>query len=213
MFPRVARRKVIDEGNTGLLGQEPLAQVRADEHGATGDHDPIEPAVSAPSLPCYRSSVLTELGTAPTAVSVETQPRTFGQRLRACRLQAGLSQSALEGLSGIPKARLSRYENGHVVPSIETLGRLARALGCSEASLLGDSKALVQDFVDALYRRGVRMYSSEQAVTLANAVADILEAAAPPMQLPEAEPSSVATASLARDARAAEPELLPVPPA
>src|SRR5918999_5543993 len=93
---------------------------------------------------------LIEAGTKPTSVHVETQPRTFGQRLRSFRLHAGLSQSGLEGISGIPKARLSRYENGHVIPSIETLGRLSRALGCSEASLLGDPKAVVQDFFDAL---------------------------------------------------------------
>ena len=56
---------------------------------------------------------------------------SFGQRLRQVRLHAGLSQSGLEERSGIPKARLSRYENGHVLPSIETLGRLASALEVS----------------------------------------------------------------------------------
>src|SRR6476659_571726 len=56
------------------------------------------------------------------------QARHFGNRLREARLSAGLSQSELEELSGIPKARLSRYENGHVEPSIQTLNRLARAL-------------------------------------------------------------------------------------
>ena len=67
--------------------------------------------------------------------------RTFGQRLRATRVKAGYSQSDLEEISGIPKARLSRYENGHVAPSIQTLERLARALNVSEASLLGDDRA------------------------------------------------------------------------
>jgi transcriptional regulator with XRE-family HTH domain len=64
--------------------------------------------------------------------------RTFGQRLRENRIRSGFSQSDLEEISGIPKARLSRYENGHVAPSIQTLERLARALQVSEASLLGD---------------------------------------------------------------------------
>ena len=49
--------------------------------------------------------------------------RTFGRRLRETRIKAGLSQSDLEVISGIPKARLSRYENGHVAPSIQTLER------------------------------------------------------------------------------------------
>src|SRR3990172_7848241 len=69
---------------------------------------------------------------------MEPQEMTFGQRLRATRLGAGMSQSDLEERSGIPKARLSRYENGHVAPSIQTLERLARALGVTQASLLGE---------------------------------------------------------------------------
>ncbi|HZD18968.1 MAG TPA: helix-turn-helix transcriptional regulator [Actinomycetota bacterium] len=102
--------------------------------------------------------------------------RTFGQRLRATRLKAGMSQSDLEVISGIPKARLSRYENGHVVPSIQTLERLARALGVSEASLLGDDRALMEEFFNMMTARGVRIGSSEQAVALGSAVADIASA-------------------------------------
>jgi transcriptional regulator with XRE-family HTH domain len=102
--------------------------------------------------------------------------RTFGQRLRATRVNAGYSQSDLEEISGIPKARLSRYENGHVAPSIQTLERLARALKVSEASLLGDDRALMEEFFKVLTTRGVRIGSSEQAVALGSAVADIARA-------------------------------------
>src|SRR4029079_5308807 len=79
-------------------------------------------------------------------------------------------------LSGIPKARLSRYENGHVEPSIQTLARLARALNVSEASLLGDQPATLEGFFDVLSARGVRIESAEQGVRLANAVADMVNA-------------------------------------
>jgi transcriptional regulator with XRE-family HTH domain len=102
--------------------------------------------------------------------------RTFGQRLRATRVNAGYSRSDLEEISGIPKARLSRYENGHVAPSIQTLERLARALNISEASLLGDDRALMEEFFKVLTTRGVRIGSSEQAVALGSAVADIARA-------------------------------------
>ena len=105
-----------------------------------------------------------------------TQVRHFGTRLREARLGAGLSQSELEELSGIPKARLSRYENGHVAPSIQTLERLAKALGVSEASLLDDERALMEEFLAVLQQRGVTFDSGEQAVALGNAVADILAA-------------------------------------
>ena len=97
----------------------------------------------------------------------------FGQRLRLARREAGLSQSKLEMLSGIPKARLSRYENGHVLPSIGTLGRLAKALGVSEAALLGDQRVIVEQLFEALLARGVVLHSVDQARVLANAVADI----------------------------------------
>ncbi len=101
--------------------------------------------------------------------------RTFGQRLRETRVKAGLSQSDLEEISGIPKARLSRYENGHVAPSIQTLERLSKALGVSEASLLGDQRAPLEEFFNVLYARGIRLGTREQAARLGNAVADIIQ--------------------------------------
>jgi transcriptional regulator with XRE-family HTH domain len=63
-----------------------------------------------------------------------------------------------------------------VAPSIQTLERLARALNVSEASLLGDDRALMEEFFKVLTTRGVRIGSSEQAVALGSAVADIARA-------------------------------------
>jgi len=102
--------------------------------------------------------------------------RHFGNRLREARLAAGLSQSELEELSGIPKARLSRYENGHVEPSIHTLARLAQALNVSEASLLDDQRAALEHFFNVLSERGVRISSKEQGERLGQAVADMVKA-------------------------------------
>ena len=102
--------------------------------------------------------------------------RHFGNRLREARLAAGLSQSELEELSCIPKARLSRYENGHVEPSIQTLARLARALNVSEASLLDDQRAALEHFFNVLSDRGVRISSKEQGERLGQAVADMVKA-------------------------------------
>lgn len=106
----------------------------------------------------------------------EMADRTFGQRLRETRVKAGLSQSDLEVISGIPKARLSRYENGHVAPSIQTLERLSKALNVSEAMLLDDDRAVLEEFLKVLQQRGVNIESSEQAVALGNAVADMVKA-------------------------------------
>ena len=120
----------------------------------------------------------------------------FGHRLREARVDAGLSQSELEELSGIPKARLSRYENGHVAPSIQTLERLSRALNVSEASLLGDQRAVLEGFFAVLNERGVQIESPEQGQRLANAVADMitsLRGVDGPIDPANASPSVVAS--------------------
>jgi transcriptional regulator with XRE-family HTH domain len=95
----------------------------------------------------------------------------FGDRLREARVRAGLSRSELEELSGIPEARPSRYENGYVEPSIQTLARLARSLDVSEASLLGDDRAILEGFFAVLLDRGVRIDPQDQGARLAHAVA------------------------------------------
>jgi transcriptional regulator with XRE-family HTH domain len=120
----------------------------------------------------------------------QSDGKHFGQRLREARVAAGLSQSELEDISGIPKARLSRYENGHVEPSIQTLARLSRALNVSEASLLGDQRAILEDFFQILYDRGVRITSSDQGAGIAHAIADLLEALAVKVDSVEAEETS-----------------------
>jgi transcriptional regulator with XRE-family HTH domain len=51
-----------------------------------------------------------------------------GDRLRALREQKNLSQGHIEKRSGLLRCYVSRVENGHTVPSIETLEKWARAL-------------------------------------------------------------------------------------
>lgn len=62
--------------------------------------------------------------------------RTLGGVLRAARLDAGMSQTDLAERSGVPKPRLSRYENNHVVPSLQTFVRLCAALRITAGSIL-----------------------------------------------------------------------------
>jgi transcriptional regulator with XRE-family HTH domain len=52
----------------------------------------------------------------------------LGERLRALREQKNLSQGDVEERSGLLRAYLSRVENGHTVPTIDTLEKLAKAL-------------------------------------------------------------------------------------
>ncbi len=52
----------------------------------------------------------------------------IGARLRALREEKGLSQGDVEKSSGLLRCYISRIENGHTIPSLETLERFAGAL-------------------------------------------------------------------------------------
>ena len=53
----------------------------------------------------------------------------IGQRLREIRDAKNLSQDDIERSTGLVRPYISRVENGHTVPSIETLQKWAAALG------------------------------------------------------------------------------------
>jgi transcriptional regulator with XRE-family HTH domain len=53
----------------------------------------------------------------------------IGDRLKSLREQKKLSQGDIEKRSGLLRCYNSRIENGHTVPSVDTLEKLARALG------------------------------------------------------------------------------------
>src|SRR4051812_41372805 len=52
----------------------------------------------------------------------------IGERLRALREEKNLSQGDIEKRTGLLRCYISRVENGHTVPAVETLEKLARAL-------------------------------------------------------------------------------------
>lgn len=52
----------------------------------------------------------------------------IGERLRALREEKQLSQGQIEKRTGLLRCYVSRVENGHTIPSIETLEKWARAL-------------------------------------------------------------------------------------
>ena len=51
-----------------------------------------------------------------------------GNRLKEFRELKGLTQSEVEERTGLLRGYISRVENGHTVPTLETLERFARAL-------------------------------------------------------------------------------------
>ena len=52
----------------------------------------------------------------------------IGDRLRALREEKKLSQGEIEKRTGLLRCYISRVENGHTVPAVETLEKFARAL-------------------------------------------------------------------------------------
>jgi len=52
----------------------------------------------------------------------------IGTRIRELRAQKGMSQGDIEEVTGLLRCYISRVENGHTIPSLETLERFAAAL-------------------------------------------------------------------------------------
>ena len=61
----------------------------------------------------------------------------IGDRLRALREEKKFSQGDIEKRTGLLRCYISRVENGHTVPAIETLEKMARALERSEERRVG----------------------------------------------------------------------------
>ena len=62
------------------------------------------------------------------AVEAVSISMNIGTTIRGYRLQKGMSQGDIEKRTGLLRCYLSRVENGHTVPSLETLQKIARAL-------------------------------------------------------------------------------------
>lgn len=65
----------------------------------------------------------------------------IGERLRGIREEKNLSQGEVEERSGLLRCYISRVENGHTVPSLETLEKMARALEMPLYQLMYDGPA------------------------------------------------------------------------
>jgi transcriptional regulator with XRE-family HTH domain len=63
-----------------------------------------------------------------------------GERLRALREEKDFSQGEIEKRTGLLRCYISRVENGHTVPSVETLEKFARALEIPMYQLLYDGE-------------------------------------------------------------------------
>jgi len=91
----------------------------------------------------------------------------IGETIRNFRLQKGMSQGDIEKRTGLLRCYLSRVENGHTIPSLDTLAKIASAMEMPLAQFFaGDhpdngSKALPQLSEDEIrFLTQIRRYSS-----------------------------------------------------
>ena len=62
----------------------------------------------------------------------------IGETIRNFRLQKGMSQGDIEKRTGLLRCYLSRVENGHTIPSLDTLAKIAAAMEISLAGFFAD---------------------------------------------------------------------------
>jgi transcriptional regulator with XRE-family HTH domain len=73
----------------------------------------------------------------------------IGEKLRALRESKNFSQGEIEKRTGLLRCYTSRVENGHTVPSVETLGKYARALEIPLYRLFYEDKKPARDVLPA----------------------------------------------------------------
>ncbi len=65
----------------------------------------------------------------------------IGDTIRNFRLQKGMSQGDIEKRTGLLRCYLSRVENGHTIPSLDTLAKIASAMEVPLAQFFADNSA------------------------------------------------------------------------
>jgi transcriptional regulator with XRE-family HTH domain len=63
----------------------------------------------------------------------------IGETIRNFRLQKSMSQGDIEKRTGLLRCYLSRVENGHTIPSLETLAKIAQAMDLPLAQFFADA--------------------------------------------------------------------------
>ncbi len=95
----------------------------------------------------------------------------IGSTIRGYRLQQGMSQGDIEKRTGLLRCYLSRVENGHTVPSLDTLKKIAAALGLpmgqffAEEPLQKDVASMALSGDEIRFLSEVRRYSANLSET------------------------------------------------
>jgi transcriptional regulator with XRE-family HTH domain len=85
----------------------------------------------------------------------------IGEKLKDLRAQKNMSQGDMEKRSGLLRCYISRVENGHTVPSVDTLEKMARALEVPMYRLFTDEEHVKKPNIP-LQKTPSRALSSKQ---------------------------------------------------
>jgi len=103
----------------------------------------------------------------------------IGETIRNYRLQRGMSQGDIEKRTGLLRCYLSRVENGHTIPSLDTLSKIAGAMELplsqffAESGHSNGSKGLPQlsddevRFLSQIRRYAANLNDSDRKLVLA----------------------------------------------
>jgi transcriptional regulator with XRE-family HTH domain len=110
-------------------------------------------------------------------IHTEPSPINIGATIRDFRLQRGMSQGDIEKRTGLLRCYLSRVENGHTVPSLETLQKIAASLEMPLSQFFSDEPvkesygmALGEDeirFLTQIQRYAANLSESDRKLLLA----------------------------------------------
>jgi transcriptional regulator with XRE-family HTH domain len=102
----------------------------------------------------------------------------IGETIRNHRLQRSMSQGDIEKRTGLLRCYLSRVENGHTIPSLDTLAKIANAMDIPLSQFFADGspnghKGLPQlsddevRFLSQIRRYAVNLNDSDRKLVLA----------------------------------------------
>jgi len=110
-------------------------------------------------------------------IATEPSPINIGATIRDFRLQRGMSQGDIEKRTGLLRCYLSRVENGHTVPSLETLQKIASSLEMPLSQFFSDEPvkeayglSLAEDdirFLTQIQRYAANLSDSDRKLLLA----------------------------------------------
>lgn len=76
--------------------------------------------------------------------------QSFGEKMKAVRINKGLTQKALADKMGVSASTVGMYEQGRRIPDANALSKIAAALDVSVDALMKDKTETVDEFIESM---------------------------------------------------------------